>query len=180
MSLSAVQQYMKGLINNLAWPAAMQALPSPPQPLLAMVTPINPWVESVTVPTAQIWMEKGTFNRDTGKYGAGTIPRAAFKGAPSGTKVGAHSIPIYVVWDNALTDPNADTLFTGMLDAIRNKLEPSADPVAVTDPWDGTVSWVVDVGETVEYESSLFTTAPQRMGRYDALLVVPVVEIYAA
>lgn len=180
MSLSAVQQYLKGLLQGLQWPAAIQALPSPPAPLVAMVTPINPWVESVTVPTAQIWMEKGSFSRNPAKYGAGTVPRAAYKGGPSGTKAGEHAIPIYVVWENDLTDPNADTLFTGMLDAIREALEYSPARELVTDPWDGTQSYAIDVGETIQYETGLFTPSQQRLARYDALLTVPVVEVYAA
>ena len=180
MSLSACQQYVKGLLDGLTWPAGMQALPSPPQPLLAMVTPINPWVASSAVPTAHIWMEKGQRSRDTSRYKVGTIPRAAYKGAPSGTKAGAHAIPVYLVWENTLTAPNADILFTGMIAAICDALEYAPARTLVTDPWDGTQSWAIDIGESISYETGLFTTEPERLARYDALLTVPLTEVYAA
>jgi hypothetical protein len=179
VSLAGTQAYLKNLLNGLTWPAGMQALSSPPNPLACYITPPNPYVESASTPTAYVWTQKGTENRDNAKYGAGTIPRAAFLGAPSGTKAVMHAIPVYVVWDNTLTDPLADSLFPGMLDAIMSVLRVSTDEARITDPWTGVESALVDVGETIEWDVDLWTVATQRLGRYDALLTLPIVEVIA-
>jgi hypothetical protein len=165
-------------LQTVTWPPGMLALTSPPGQLQVYITPPNPNVQA-SAPTACIWMMRGTENRDNAKYGAGTIPRANYAGGPSGTKAVAHSIPVYIVWEGPGNDPNADNLFPGMLDAIMATLRVSADPVEVTDPWDGTQSWIVDVGETMTYDSDLFAVAPQTLERWDALLTVPVVEVIA-
>ena len=85
MTLVASMQYLQGLLDGLNWPAFMQALPNPPGALQAHVTAPNPNV-TASAPNAYIWFLRGMENRDGAKYGAGTIPRASFQGAPSGTK----------------------------------------------------------------------------------------------
>lgn len=179
MTLVATQQYIKLLLNDLPWPPGMAALPNPPGNLIAHATAPNPTVVA-SAPHAYIWMQRGAENRDNAKYGAGTIPRAQYAGGPSGTKAREHTIPIYVIWDGFSGDTNAATLFPGMLDAIMSALRVSPDPVEVTDPWDGSQSFLVDVGETISYDVDLWTLEPQRMERWDGLITCSVVEVFSA
>jgi len=176
MSLVAAMQYVKGLLDGLEWPAGMQALPSPPGALQAYVT--SPIVNiTASAPQAYIWFARGTENRDSAKYGAGTVPRANYQGGPSGTKAVEHQIAIYVAWPISPSDPNMATVFPGILDAIRAALRTSTDPALITDPWTGEQSWLVDVGETITYEMDLWALIEQRLEHWDALFTVPVVEV---
>jgi hypothetical protein len=179
MTLVASMQYLKSILDGLAWPASMASLPSPPGNLSAHITSPNPNVVASS-PNAYIWFLRGTENRDNAKYGAGTVPRASVQGGPSGTKATEHNIPIYVVWDAAQSDPNFATLFPGMIDAIRSVLRVSADPVMVTDPWTGEQSWLVDVGETMTYDLDLWALENQRIERWDCMLTVQVTEVFSA
>lgn len=179
MSIVSCQQYLKGLIDGLTWPAGITSLPNPPGALQAHVTSPNPNT-TASNPQAYVWMMRGQENRDNAKYGAGTVPRAQFQGGPSGTKATEHTIPIYVVWFNFSGDPNNANLFPGMLDAIMAALRVSTDPVEVTDPWSGYQSWLVDIGENMTYEIDLWTVEEQRTERWDALITCPVVEVFSA
>ena len=178
MSIAATAVYIQGLLQTVTWPAPMLALASPPGPLQVFITPPNPQVVAAA-PTACVWMLKGLESRDNAKYGAGTVPRALVAGGPSGTKAVDHNIAVYVAWDGAGTDPNANTLFPGMLDAICSVLRVSTDPGLITDPWTGVQSWLVDVGEIIGYETDLWALENQRLNRWDALLTVSVVEVIA-
>jgi hypothetical protein len=179
MTLVSAMQYCKTLLDGLEWPAAMMALPSPPGPLEAYVT--SPIVTTTaSSPQAYVWFTRLTENRDNAKYGAGTVPRAQFQGAPSGTKAVEHQVAVYVTWPIFSGDPNMSTVFPGMLDAIRAQLRYSADPELITDPWTGEQSWLVDVGETITVEQDLWALAPERLERWDALLTVPVTEVIFA
>ena len=171
-------QYMKNLLDGLTWPAEMMALPNPPGPLSAHITAPNPNVLASS-PNAYIWFLRGTENRDGAKYGAGTLNRASFQGAPSGTKAVEHYIPIYIMWDAMQGDPNFSTLFPGMVDAIRAVLRVSEDPVMVTDPWTGEQSWLVDVGETMVYDLDLWAGENQRLEKWNVQLTCSVVEVIA-
>jgi hypothetical protein len=176
VTLVSSMQYVKTLLDDLSWPASMQALPNPPGNLIAHITAPNPNV-TASAPNAYIWFARGTENRNNAKYGAGTIPRALYEGAPSGTKAVEHNIPVYVVWDAQQGDPNFSTLFPGMVDAIRATLRVSEDPALITDPWTGEESWLVDVGETISYDLELMALDGQRLERWDVMLTCTVTEV---
>ena len=180
MTLVASMEYVKGLLETVTWPAPMLALPSPPGTLQVNLTPPNPNVIA-SAPTASVWFLRFMESRDQNRLKAGTIPRALVVGGPSGTKAAEHTVAIYIAWEGtSSTDPNQDILFPGMLDAIRSVLRVSPDPVVVTDPWDGSQSYIVDVGEIIDGQTDLEALAPQRLNRWDALLTCPVTEIFSA
>lgn len=178
MGLASCTGYIRDLLDGLEWPAAIQQLPSPPAPLACYIQPPNPLVSGD--PTAFTWFERGRESRNGARYGAGTVPRAAYPGAPSGTKAIEHTVPVYFVWNGGSpTDPAASSLFPGMVDAIMATLRTSPDPVRLTDPWTGVESWDVDAGETIEYLTYLRDLESQQLQRLDALLTVSVVEVIA-
>jgi hypothetical protein len=176
VTLVSAMQYLKTTLDGLQWPAEMQALPNPPGALIAHITAPNPNV-TASSPNAYIWFSRGTENRDASKYGAGTVNRAAYQGAPSGTKAVEHSVPIYVLWDAMQSDPNFATLFPGMVDWIRLTLRTSTDPVMITDPWTGEQSWLVDVGEVMTYELDLWATENERIEKWAVMLTCSIVEV---
>jgi hypothetical protein len=173
--------YTQTLLQAVTWPAAMLALNSPPGALQVNLTPPNPNV-TASAPTASVWFLRGMESRDQDRLRVGTIPRASYAGGPSGTKGVEHTIAVYIAWEGGTgpTDPNQDILFPGMLDTIRAVLRVSADPVVVTDPWTGDQSYIVDVGEVIEYSTDLEALAPQRLNRWDGLLTLPVVEVFSS
>ena len=180
MPLASCVNYIQGLLDGMAWPEGMQNLTSPPPPLACYITPPDPNVLSGT-PSAYVWFNRGTESRNPAKYGAGTIPRAAYSGAPSGTKALDHTIPVYLVWTGGSpTDPEVNRLFPGMVDAVMDTLRSSADPVIISDPWTGQQSELVDVGENQTWLTDLRALEPMRSERLDALIEVSVVEIISA
>ena len=180
MGLATAVTYVKSLLDGMNWPQQMAALPSPPPPLRCYIQPPDPNVLSAG-PSAYTWFNRGDVSRNPAKYGAGTVPRAAYQGGPSGTKAWAHMVPVYIVWTGSSpTDPLADILFPGMVDAVVNTLQFSPDPVTVTDPWTGVESSLVDVGETISYLTALRALEPMQSERLDALLECSVVEVISA
>lgn len=172
--------YVKNLVGATTWPAAILALPSPPGPISVNLTPPNPDVLASS-PTASIWFLRGVESRDQGQLKMGTLPRNTGPGTPSGTKAVDHTIAIYLAWEGTgPADPNQDTLFPAMVDAVRAVLRTSGDPELITDPWTGEESWLIDVGELIDYQTSLEALAPMRQNRWDALLTCTVAELISA
>ena len=173
MPLLSTLLYVKDLIQGLAMPGGIP-------PLVAYVTP--PAVDEATFgePRAYVWLP--TWEESRNPERGGTVPRALTKPVPganpdSGTKGVDHSIHIWVIYDEQSDDEQADSLFPGILDAISWQLRVSTDPAIVTDPYDGTITQLVDVGESINGQITVTALAGQRMYRYDALMVVPVLEI---
>ena len=181
MPLASAVNYVAGLLSGLQWPEGMQNLTNPPPPLAVFVQPPNPDVLA-SVPTAYTWFESWSESRGNDRMRAGTLPRASYMGGPSGTKSIVHTIPIYFVWmGGSPTDPQASTLFPGMLDAIAAVLRVTSDPSpALVDPWTGQETQLVDIGEVMRGHGYLRDTEPQQLQRLDALLIVEATEIFRA
>jgi hypothetical protein len=168
MPINSTLAYFKQLLNGLAMPAGTP-------PLIAYITPPNPETDASGAPRAFIWLPAGDESRDPAKNG--TVPRALYKGAPSGFKGLDHNTHIYVVWDQEADDPDADSWFPGIVDAIMWQLRVSADPAPVTDPYDGVQSQLIDLGERMTYQITVSALEQQRMYRYDCLITAPVLEL---
>jgi hypothetical protein len=170
--INTVQVYVKTLLNGLAWPIAN--LPA----LQCQITPPDPNVEA-NIPQAYVWPARGRENRNP-KNG-GTIPRATSDTSPSGLKTQQHRLEVFLVWWGQDDDVDADTLFPGMVDAVMDALRVSADPTPVlTDPWTSRQSYLIDVGEAMDYEITIRAVADQRYNRYDALITCVIHEVFAA
>lgn len=163
---------MKSLLDGLPMPGG-----SPPLRAFIKPPPVdeNPFGE----PRAYIWPSNGEENRAPDR--GGSVPRALVKPVPgqnpnAGTKPIDHAIHVYIMHDEANDDDQGDSWFPGIIDAICWQLRVSTDPAVITDSYDGTVSQLVDVGETIPYSISVRALADQRYWRYDCLLPLPVLE----
>lgn len=173
MPINSTLLYVKSLLDGLAMPAGIAAMS-------AYITP--PAVDEAPngEPRAYIWTPEWTESRNPER--GGSVNRALTRPVPgqnpnSGVKALDHAIHIYIIYDQDSEDPSADSLFPMILDAISWQLRVSTDPAVVTDPSDGTISQLVDVGEQITGQMNVTALAGQRMYRYDALMVVPVTEI---
>lgn len=149
-------------------------------PMSAYITP--PAVDEAPngEPRAYIWTSQWTESRNPER--GGSVNRALTKPVPgenpdSGVKAIDHAIHLYVVYDQDSEDPYADSLFPSILDTVSWTLRVSTDPAVITDPNDGTITQLVDVGETIDGQMNVTALAGQRMYRYDALMVIPVTEL---
>lgn len=184
MSIAAVGDYVKGLLNGLTWPPAMAGLP----PLACYIKPPDPNVQS-SIPTAYIWQKSGRESRDTDKLRSGTVPRISMPGGPSGTKAVDYQIPIFLVWEMDTADPDNENLFAGMLWQVMAALrgtayaagaQNSVTPVRLSDPWTGEQSYLIDLGEDMSFDSDFRALEPQRFLRWDGVIDCSVSEVIAA
>jgi len=168
----SAQNWVKALVDGLTWPVNMTNV----NPLEAWVTPPDPNVEAQT-PQGYVWPRHGIEARDPLR--GGSLPRAATLGAPSGLKTQTHRVELYLVWWGADDDPDADALFPGMVDWVMATLRASPDVSPLqTDPWSGIQSYMLDVGERMDYELSLRASVDQRYNRYDSLITLVVNEVF--
>jgi hypothetical protein len=171
--INSTLQYIKGLLDELPMPGG-----APPLRAYIKPPPVddNPFGE----PHAYIWPSNGEESRNPERGGA--IPRALTKPVPganpnSGTKAIDHAIHVFVLHDEANDDEQGDSWFPGMIDAICWQLRVSLDPATITDSYDGTISALLDVGETIPYSITVRALADQRYWRYDCLLPLPILEL---
>lgn len=169
MSINAVQMYVKNLIDGLPMPGNYT--------LTAYITPPDPNVET-DIPTAYVWPSEGDESRNP-RLG-GSIPRMTTPTAPSGTKVQEHRLDVWLVWFAANDDPDADTWFPGMVDAIMALLRITPVEADVYDPYTGANSVVIDTGERMTYKIAVSAVADERYNRYDALLTLTLTELFTA
>ena len=171
MSLNTAQQYVMSLLDNLPLPG--DGTPN----LTAVITPPDPNVQA-EVPTAYIWPTKGVESRNPGL--GGTIPRNTGPGTPSGLKPLEHELEIFLVYFGQDDDPESDTLFPGIVEAVMQALRTSPDPAQVSDPYSGAISTFVDVGEHMAWELVINAVENQAYNRYDCLLTCRLFELIFA
>jgi len=168
--IASTTSWFKQLLDGLAMPGG---LPN----MAAYVNPPDPNDEG-GIPTAYVWAPDFDESRE-GQQG-GSIPRNTGPGTPSGTKALEHMIEIFLVYFQAGDDPQADTLFFGIVDAVMARLRTSDDPAPVTDPYTGQQSQLLDVGEVIRGRTTISAVADQAFNRLDALLTCTVHEIFQA
>lgn len=174
MPIAAAMQFVKDLILNLDMPGEAPEL-------AAYITPLDPDPEA-DIPKAYVWpLKPGLHESRDPKKGA-SMPRGSVPGAPVGDKVLEHKIGIWVVWFGPDEDPEADTLFPGMVDRIMRALRTAwPNPAILTDPYDGEQSQAADTGEEMWADiDPPHALKSQRYLRYDALITVPITEVITA
>lgn len=170
MPINSVQTYIQGLLDGLPMPGSIENL-------VAYITPPDPNVEADR-PTAYIWPATGEESRDSSKVG--TVPRNTGPGTPSGWKNIAHTVDIWLVYFGQDDDPNADTQFPGIVDAVMYALRTSPERPLVVDPYTEQQTWLLDIGEKLSYRIELRALSDQAYNRYDAQITVPLVEALIA
>jgi hypothetical protein len=173
MPIASVCLYFKGLLDGLPMPGGTPAMRS-------YIMPPDPNDES-QFPTAYVW--PADFDESRNPEFAGTIPRNTGPGTPSGQKPIEHGIEIFIVWFQAGDDPDADSMFPGIVDAVMAELRTSPELVGgvpLTDPWTGTQSSLFGVGEVMRGRIVVSATADQAFNRLDCLLTCPVRELIQA
>lgn len=166
MPLVTAQNHIKGLLQGLPIPG-----PNGVEPLNAFITPPDPYNESA--PAAYIWATRGNERRQA-------VPRNV-AGANGGWKTVKQALDVYLVWFGEDTDPDADTAFPSVVDAVLNALRISPDPARVTDPDSGLEVQLVAIGEDLDWQlGNVRAVADERYLRYDALVHVPFTEFIQA
>jgi len=173
MPLQSVCAYLKGLLDGIPMPGGVPNL-------VAYITPPAVDEEPNGEPRAYIW--PASFEESRNPQREGTVPRALAMPVPgvspnSGFKPIDHSIHIYVIYDQANDDQQADSLFPGIIDAINWVLRVSTDVAVATDEYTGLQSALMDVGESINGSVAVRALDSQRMYRYDCLLILPVMEL---
>ena len=173
MGLPSVIAYVQGLLNGLA-------MPFPSVELAAYITPPDPNVETVILPTLYVLTAEGPEKRLT-------IPRNTGPGAPAGDKTLDHNLQLHVIWMIANSNPAApgaadpDLLFSGVIEGVMAALRTSPAPTLITDPWTGQQTQLVDTGERMQYQyMPRHSIKNQRMLRYDGLITLPLTELIQA
>lgn len=164
MPIAGVLLFTKNLLDGLNMPGGSPALN-------AWITPPDPDPQPAEGPVAYLWPMPGSEKRQT-------VPRNKGPGTAAGWKCIRHVIGIYLVWEQAEDDPDADTLFTGYADALCDALRTAWPmPALITDPWTGEITQLADTGEEISYDSPPpRSLADQRYLRYDVLVRVPCTE----
>lgn len=162
MPLASVLAYVKGILDGLPMPGPNA------QNMAAYITPPDPNVEA-RPPTAYVWVPIGRESRNPEQGGA--IPRNTGPGTPAGWKPIQHTIDVFIDWFQADDDPQADSIFPGIVDAVMLALRTSQDSASLTDPYDPNItSTLYDLGEEIEYHTDFSALADQAYNRYQALL----------
>lgn len=160
MPIASTLAFVKGLLNNLPMPGGAPDM-------AAYIMPPDPNVEA-EIPTAYVWPTDGEESRNPEK--GGTIPRNKGPGTAAGWKPITHMVDVFVVWFQADDDPQADSLFPGMVDAVMAALRTCPDSAALTDPYTGEPSTLYDLGEQQHYQIVVSAVADQAFNRLDSLI----------
>lgn len=174
MGLPSVVNYIQGKLNGLAMPFGAVEL-------AAYITPPDPNVETVIMPTLYVLTAKGPEKRLS-------MPRNTGPGTGAGDKTISHNLSLHVIWMIANSSPaqpggaDPDLLFTEVMETIMAALRTDTpDPVWVTDPYTGVQTYLSDTGENMTYDYlPRHSIKNQRMLRYDALIDMSVTEVITA
>ena len=173
MGLPSVISYVRDRLNGIA-------MPFPSVQLAAFITPPDPNVETVVMPTLYVLTADGPEKRLT-------TPRNTGPGTSSGQKTIDHDLKLHVIWMLANANPaspaaaNPDLLFGGVIEGIMSALRTFPAPVMITDPNTGQQTRLVDTGERMAYHYlPRHSIKNQRMLRYDGLIDLPLQEVIQA
>jgi hypothetical protein len=102
-------------------------------------------------------------------------------GTSSAFKTILHSVDVYITWMEAGDDPDADSMFPGMVDAVMNAFRTATPmPDDATDPYTGAVTQISNLGEIQDYRIEVSALEDQAYNRCDSLVTLPVIEVIQA
>jgi hypothetical protein len=170
MPIASTLAVVKNLLVDLPMPGGLPDM-------AAYITPPDPNTET-QIPTAYVWPTEGDESRNPDK--AGTVPRNSGPGTASGDKGIEHSIDVYIVWEASDEEPDIDSLFPGIVDAVMAAFRFSKDPAQAVDQYTGEASTLIDLGENMSYRITLRSLIEQAYNRYDCLVQLSVLEVIRA
>jgi len=149
MGINVVQTHAKSITNGISSPLYKR-------PLVAYITPPNPG--KLTGPAAYVWVTQGNNKRQTAHRGAG------FRST-------IWTVSVWLMSPDNSTNPNADSAFASLIDAVVEAWVTTPMPISIEDPQTGRTSQLVAIGEqfTVQ-QSPAHTLADQRLFLYEALI----------
>lgn len=172
MPIASALSYVKGLLVNLPMPGYAPAM-------AAYINAPDPNVET-QIPTAYVWPTRGHESRDDQNY-AGTMSRNTGPGTSSGEKTILHSIDVYITWMEAGDDPDADSMFPGIVDAVMEAFRTATPmPATAADPYTGAETLISNIGEIQDYRIEVSALEDQAYNRCDSLITLPVIEVIQA
>jgi len=161
MSVNAVQKLLRDALDALETPNVQ--LP----PAQAWIAP--PLPGDAAAPQIYVWGAHWTERRMTGGRGAG------------GSKRRDYDVAIHIYAATVADDPNADSAFPLLIEAVIAKLASLAMPVQLTDDETKAVTQLVEVGERFEVTYGVpRSLQDQRLLWYNCAVTVGAVEMIIA
>lgn len=164
--VNVIQSYLHSLLDGVPVPGSAGALE-------AFISPPNPNEDTVR-PGVYVWDSIGPEKRRASPRGDALLGTAGWKDID-------HTAHLWVIAFGEETDPDADTSFPSVIDTITQVLRGSPNPAFVADPLTGSASWLVDVGERIDWDyPPVRAVEDQRYLRYDAQVSLPILEMFQA
>lgn len=163
MSLNAVQQHVKGLLNGLPLPYSQEGT------LTAYIAYPLPVDEAD--PICFIWGGEDDEHRQTApRAQPGNLSSGGFKDI-------VYLLDVWIMHAELNDDPNADSLFPVVIGTVKATLRNAQMGIDLTDPTTGEVSTLKMIGEEMktQYEGAR-TMEDERMLQYLARVQVKIVE----
>lgn len=166
MPLNSVQHYVHDLINNMVLPSPVTGR----GPLDCAITP--PALQSLDGPHCYVWGGHVDKERQTMPRGAG------FSKYP-------WRMSIWLIYETSAQlgpsgrNPNLDSEFPVLLDAVTKLLARTTMPILITDPDTGDISQIQGIGESwsLDYPAERLP-ATMRMLLYTAEISMDVLEVF--
>lgn len=155
MTVNAVQQYVRGIVDGLSTPdyPALTTYISPPVP------------GDLTGPAAFVWAVHWPEHRQTAPRG-------------QGFRLAVYDVAIWLVVEDLTDSTSADFAFPRLIDTVMGALRSTPMPVSITDPQTGQVSQIVAVGEDfVVDQGPVRTVEDQRLAAWMAEITATVKEV---
>jgi hypothetical protein len=165
VGIASCVAFVKTVLDDLAMPGGAP-------PMAAYINAPDPNTQT-TIPTAYVWPSSFDTSRDT-------VPRnlGPYSQAGAGFKAKQHGIDVFIVWMDGSNAADSDTIFPGIVDFAVAALETVKMPQLITDPYNGAVTEMVNLGEVIRGRIVASAVEDERFLRYDCLLNLPVQETY--
>jgi len=156
MGLNTVQLLAKSITDGIETPLYKR-------PLVAYITPPNPG--KLPGPAAYIWVTSGVNARQTAPRGAGF-------------RKTIWTVSVWLMSPDTATNPDADTAFGSLIDAVVQAWVTATMPVSIEDPLTSRTTQIISLGEQFTIEQSpVHALADQRLYLYEALIRFTVEEV---
>jgi hypothetical protein len=138
MGINAVMGYVKSVLDGLEIPGEVG-------PLACFIVPPDPDVNENGTPRASVWSADGDVSRLSGPRQLPDEPGTA------GWKDQWHNLAIFLWYPMSDEEPDEDSAFPGVVDAVMYALATVPNPAIITDPLTGVQTQLVGLGESMTW-----------------------------